>query len=337
MNCALDKPQTLGKQNTAFNKAQKLNKGLVAKHFSAASNDYDRYAKVQKQIAEFNLELLHDSISCKAKQAVDLGCGTGLHTKSIADLSKNCLAIDISHGMLAVARTHNSQTKTAQGNEIRYCTGDADNLPLHSNSIDLLHSSMALQWCSSPKKAIEEIVRVLSRQGSAQLAIMLDSSLFELKNAWKSIELEPRVNEFFSKEEWLHAMHDLVTKLNSSDLNTQLSVKHQSGTFVEWHSSSLQMLRALKRVGAATKSELEGHAERCNDPLAMDGVQEHKLPNLNSISKTELRLLDQEMQKQLEQNFANCVDANQTKEKKLVGRLPLSYQVLFLTIQKNKA
>ena len=309
--------------NAGLNNAQTVNKHQVAEHFSAASGNYDRYAQVQKQIAEVNLDLLQQSIPSSAKQMVDLGCGTGVHTKSIASLSERCLAIDISHGMLCAARSNNSDTKTTLRNAIQYCNGDADNLPLLSNSVDALHSSMALQWCSSPEGAINEIVRALSNNGTAQLAIMLDSSLDELKSAWSVLGLEPRVNQFFGQEQWLQA-----TKLNA-----QVSIKHQVQSFVEWHPNSLQMLRALKRIGAATKSEaIDGSSKETSQCSEQNGAEAGSSMS-KPISKQELKLLDQEMRNACAQGPLSSESTNMGKQS--VKGLPLTYQVLFLSIQKT--
>ncbi|WP_412973269.1 methyltransferase domain-containing protein [Glaciecola sp. MF2-115] len=316
-----------------LNDTQTLNKHQVADHFSAASASYDQYAQVQKQIAEVNLELLQQSNLSNAKQAVDLGCGTGIHTKSLAALSERCLAIDISHGMLTAARALNLNSKTAQDNAIQYCNGDADNLPLSSGSIDVLHSSMALQWCSSPESATHEIVRVLSNNASAQLAIMLDSSLGELKNAWKTIGLEPRVNEFFGKEQWLNATQEVVNKQRKVDSKTQFTIEHQTRRFVEYHKSSLHMLRALKKIGAATKTEGETHEDMQQRNPFNSSEQECTKSTSKPISKHELKLLDNEMRKQLDENASKNAHIN--NENQLTKNLPLTYQILFLNIQKH--
>ncbi|MFT6329273.1 MAG: malonyl-CoA O-methyltransferase [Bermanella sp.] len=316
--------------NSAQDLTQEVNKKRVAEHFSAACGNYDQYAQVQKQIAEVNIELLSHVITGRSKFSVDLGCGTGLHTGSLAKMSDNCLAIDISHGMLKVAQINNADVTTFTNKAILYCSGDADSLPLQSQSIDVLHSSMALQWCSSPSFGIAEITRVLSTGGSAQLAIMLDSSLYELRDAWENIGITPRINNFFSQQQWLQATQDLQIEQINKNSNVKINIQQQVRSFTEWHSSSLDMLRALKLIGAATKYNSMEIAENSHLQLSPVTVS-------NAISKQELIELDKQMQRQV------CALSEQYQQRNAGDKgegnrgLPLTYQILFLTIQKTQS
>jgi malonyl-CoA O-methyltransferase len=315
---------------SAQGRAQEVNKKRIAEHFSAACGNYDQYAQVQKRIAAVNLELLSQVIAGRSKFSVDLGCGTGLHTGSLAKMSDNCLAIDISHGMLQVAQVNNADVTTFTNKAIRYCSGDADSLPLQSQSVDALHSSMALQWCSSPNFGITEITRVLATGGSAQLAIMLDSSLYELRDAWENIGITPRINNFFSQQQWLQAAQDLQIEQINKNSNVKISIQQQVRSFTEWHSSSLDMLRALKLIGAATKYNSKQISE--NRHLQLSPVTAS-----TAISKQELLELDKQMQRQ------QCGLSEQYRQRKAGYRakgkpsLPLTYQILFLTIQKTQS
>jgi malonyl-CoA O-methyltransferase len=320
----------IAQTNDGQDRAQEVNKKRVAEHFSAACGNYDQYAQVQKQIAEVNFELLSQVIAGRSKFSVDLGCGTGLHTGSLAKMSDNCLAIDISHGMLKVAQINNADVTTFTNKAILYCSGDADSLPLQSQSIDVLHSSMALQWCSSPSFVIAEIIRVLSTGGSAQLAIMLDSSLYELRDAWENIGITPRINNFFSQKQWLQATQDLQIEQINKNSNVKINIQQKVRSFTEWHSSSLDMLRALKLIGAATKYNSKQISE--NRHLQLSPVAAS-----TAISKQELLELDKQMQPH------QCGLSEQYRQRKAGYKakgkpsLPLTYQILFLTIQKTQS
>lgn len=308
--------------------AQSFTKETVAKHFSAASGHYDRYAQVQKQIAQVNLDLLNNVRAGQHNAySVDLGCGTGIHTKSLAAISDRCLAIDISIGMLEMAKSNHTEVRTASNKEILYCNADAERLPLGSESIDIIHSSMALQWCSSPNTAISEIARVLSKSGSAQLAIMLNSSLYELRQAWESLGIASRVNQFFSLQQWLQAAGQLGSAPNNENIVGQFNIEYTVTRFTEWHQSSLHMLRALKRIGAATKNTT-------TQTLAKDRSKSLATAVSTSIGKRELYALDLCMQQQMDAENPQryCGSDSSSREQSL----PLSYQVLFLTIHKSQ-
>lgn len=316
---------TAGIEVNKAGRSQNVSKNTVAKHFSAASGQYDRYAQVQKQIAQVNLELLNKVRAGQhAAYSVDLGCGTGIHTKTLAAMSENCLAIDISLGMLETAKRNHAETTTAANKKIQYCTGDADSLPLQSGTVDIVHSSMALQWCSSPNIAFDEIARVLSKNGSAQLAIMLDSSLHELRQAWDSLGIASRVNQFFTQQQWLEASEQLSAEQADKNAAGQFNIQYRVEQFTEWHKSSLHMLRALKRIGAATKN---------NPSYVNSGLNTSAMAASVGISKQELRALDREMYQQLHaENLQECSEHNSSL---LEQGLPLSYQVLFLSIHKS--
>ncbi|MFT5541010.1 MAG: malonyl-CoA O-methyltransferase [Glaciecola sp.] len=291
---------------------QCLDKKSIAEHFSNAANNYDRYANVQKQIAELNIELLLKIAKQPAAISLDLGCGTGIHTKHIAALSNQCVAIDISHGMLKTAEKNTaSSTTNADGfvrtkNNIQFCRGDADALPMLSASVDIFHSSMALQWSSSPAICLSEVSRVLAHNGTAQLAIMLDSSMHELRDAWQSIGVESRVNRFFSQTQWMDAMHSL----SADNRHMRVEFEYQTQRFQEWHAGSLQMLRALKKVGAATKQV--NHVIGTIKPISLSSSSA-----TSTISRQELTQVDKQMTKQ-------------------ESVYPLSYDVLFLSIKRTK-
>jgi len=307
-------------------RSQVVAKKTVAKHFSAASNQYDRYAQVQKKIAQVNLELLNKAVGRRrAVCAIDLGCGTGIHTKSLAEMTESCLAVDISLGMLEMAKSNHAETKTAASKRIQYCAGDAEHLPLQSGSVNIVHSSMALQWCSSPSTAVSEIARVLAKNGSAQLAIMLGSSLHELRQAWKGLGLASRVNQFFDQQQWLEAVEQLKSEQADENQLPRFKIDHKVERFTEWHPSSLHMLRALKRIGAATKSTATHESSDANASAMASSTR---------IGKQELHALDQQMHKQREAENPKLYCEGDSSSQNLA--LPLSYQILFLTIHKSK-
>jgi malonyl-CoA O-methyltransferase len=307
-----------------------VNKKRVAEHFSAACSSYDEYAQVQKQIAEVNLDLLVDLVSGHSKYSVDLGCGTGLHTAMLAKMADNCLAVDISHGMLKEAQRNNAEKVTAANKAILYCSGDADCLPLQSHSIDLLHSSMTLQWCSSPNSAIAEINRVLSTSGSAQLAIMLDPSLYELRQAWQNMGLPPRVNEFFTEKQWLDATQNLKNDDASTNADVQINICQQVRSFTEWHASSLQMLRALKRIGAATKNN-DTHTDENGYSSISAAISRQELLELD----VQMRQQQQVVHEQSQVMYAHAPRLKIVSEDECQFGFPLTYQILFLSITKS--
>ena len=67
------------------------------------------------------------------------------------------VGLDIAEGMLRHARAASAAP--------HWVCADAEQLPLAADSVDLVFSSLALQWCETPGQALREIARVLKPVG----------------------------------------------------------------------------------------------------------------------------------------------------------------------------
>jgi 2-polyprenyl-3-methyl-5-hydroxy-6-metoxy-1,4-benzoquinol methylase len=92
---------------------------------------------------------------CKDKVVVDLGCGTGTYTRSIARNSDRILGVDISINMLQYAMLHN------KSNYVQAC---ATQLAIRSESVDVVICIGLLEYVD-PVDLIKEISRILKRDG----------------------------------------------------------------------------------------------------------------------------------------------------------------------------
>ncbi len=99
---------------------------------------------------------------------------------------------DISHAML-------EQAKQRCGDEgMSYQLADAEQLPFASACFDMVFSCLALQWCEDLSLPLSEIRFVLKPHGQAFLSTLLDGSLFELEQAWRSVDHHRHINQFIS-------------------------------------------------------------------------------------------------------------------------------------------
>ena len=103
--------------------------------------------------------LIESAISryCENKLVLDLGCGTGAYTKSIAQHANLALGLDISKRMLTYAK------ETKYGS-FSLALADVHHIPLKAKSIDAV-VSIGLFECVERVTALEEINRVLKPQG----------------------------------------------------------------------------------------------------------------------------------------------------------------------------
>lgn len=104
--------------------------------------------------------------------ALDIGCGTGLITRSIkADL---VVGLDINRWNLDRANKRLPQTCFVQ------CDGDY--LPLRDSIADLVVCTEILEHLSVPDRALREIGRVIKREGKLVGSVPSNSPLWRLRN-----------------------------------------------------------------------------------------------------------------------------------------------------------
>jgi len=171
-----------------------VNKADVARSFSEAASTYDQVAALQRQVADSLLARIPD---LSFPSIVDLGCGTGVVASQLAerDATEAVFGLDIAEGMLNFARQHFPQSN------LQWCGADAENLPLQNESVELVFSSLAVQWCADFQQVCNEIMRVLKPGGYCLLATLGPNTLRELRSAWQQVDGYVHVNRFIDAEQ----------------------------------------------------------------------------------------------------------------------------------------
>jgi malonyl-CoA O-methyltransferase len=77
-----------------------------------------------------------------------------------------------------------------------WLVADAESLPLASDSIDLVFSSLAVQWCARPEHLFAELARVLRPGGRSVFTTLGPQTLYELRSAWAAVDAHQHVNTF---------------------------------------------------------------------------------------------------------------------------------------------
>ena len=165
--------------------------------FSKAASHYEENAVLQKEVLTRLLERLHDEAkidkNLQAQNILDLGCGTawaysGL--KSIFPQAK-ITALDFSQTML----------NQIQQQDIDKICADVHDLPFADNHFDVVFANMLLHW-TNEQDVFRECLRVLKPNGLVLMSSLGETSLFELKQAFATIDNKPHVHDF-------PALHDL--------------------------------------------------------------------------------------------------------------------------------
>lgn len=231
-------PQAVIRSVMQFLKAQArvvldLDKQKVAQSFSRAATTYDSVAQLQRDIGAQLFVQLPDRLPAQTS-VLDLGSGTGFFTRQLAVKYRESqiLGVDIAEGMVHYAN--------AQESEISWLCADAELLSLADNSIDIIFSSLAIQWCNSLPQLMAELARVLKPGGQLHIATLGPQTLYELKSAWQQVDNYVHVNRFESQQA-------LVAAVNSSQLVVD-NMQQENRTL--YYDRLIDLTRELKALGA---------------------------------------------------------------------------------------
>ena len=101
---------------------------------------------------------------CKNGILLDLGCGDGFLTIPCAELGIDIIAGDISINMLKIL-SKKAKLNNISLDKVKLVKMNALDIPLIDNSIDVIVSNSVLHLISNPLKVINEIHRVLKKDG----------------------------------------------------------------------------------------------------------------------------------------------------------------------------
>jgi len=213
-----------------------LHRRDIARAFGRASGSYDAAARLQAVVRDELLSRL-DGLPVTPAVVLDLGAGTGLASEPLKRRFRKSqvVAMDLAEGMLREARKRSRFWRP-----IRCVAGDATRLPLRDASVDLVFSSLVLQWCGLLDEAFAEIARVLKPGGLLLFSSFGPDTLRELRGAWAAVDNAVHVNAFVD-------MHDLGSALQRAGfsepvLDVDRHVLHYDDT--------MTLMRELKAIGA---------------------------------------------------------------------------------------
>jgi len=159
---------------------------------------------------------------------LELGCGTGYFTPTLANKSEMVIATDISEEMLEIA-----WERVKENGKVQFQVMDCLNCKFDKGTFDTVFMGLVLLFVEEPEKALKEILRILKPGG---LLIMADPDISQLSNegrekfvsrALKNFHKMPPVNRMFNQKELTEILDkvgfNVVTKeiiLDASDKNS---------------------------------------------------------------------------------------------------------------------
>lgn len=227
-----------------------LDKKLIARSFSRAASTYDGVAELQRKVGEQLLQqLLQQPVEQPVDVVVDLGCGTGFFARHLRTAFPGCqlVGVDLAEGMVAHAGAHHTA-------DLWLC-GDAESIPLADNSVDVIFSSLAIQWCEDNPRLFTEVARVLKPGGCCVFSTLGPDTLGELRAAWSQVDSYVHVNRFVEKTVIEQAINAAV--FFSSPISRQ-SAGYSAYSQTDWLEQTIvleydqlsQLTRELKALGA---------------------------------------------------------------------------------------
>lgn len=181
-----------------------IDKKQVRHSFSRAAADYETAAVLQREVCTRMLERL-DYVRLQPARVLDAGSGTGWGARQLAQRypSAQIIELDIAIGMLQAARGRSGWWQKLFGGakELQLCA-DVEALPLAANSIEMVWSNLAVQWCNDLPGAFAEMHRVLKPEGLLMFSTFGPDTLKELRQAFKGVDGHNHLNRFAD-------MHDI--------------------------------------------------------------------------------------------------------------------------------
>lgn len=214
----------------------KLDRIAMRQAFANAAKSYDAAAVLQREVAGRLLERF-DYIKATPSVIVDIGAGTGEHTASLAKrfARSKVIGIDVAEPMLKQLKKRSTWRRP-----LRAVCADMQKLPLASNSVDLIFSNLALQWCESLEATFKEFNRVLRPGGFALFSTFGPDTLKELRHSWSVVDNRTHVHNFID-------MHDIGDAMLRSGLaEPVMDVENFTLTYADVFS----LMHELKAIGA---------------------------------------------------------------------------------------
>lgn len=232
-----------------------IDRRAVAQHFSRAAQSYDAAAVLQKEVA-LRLAERWPLVKMQPQQIMDLGAGTGFLTQHLRQHypQAQSVAVDLSETMLQQCRSKliakplwwQKLNPFVKPDTVAFVNADAYQLPFADNSMDMLVSSLMLQWCDDLVQVLAECRRVLKPNGVLFIASLGPDTLKEIRLAWQAVDDEQAEHTLNFAD--LHDLGDALGRVGFSD--PVCDVEHITLTYAD----ATAALKDLKAIGATNAS-----------------------------------------------------------------------------------
>ena len=173
------------------------------RRFARAAATFDGCDAVHTEARNRLLERL-GLLGLNPRRVLDLGSATGKATARLAERYPDAqiVAVDLCGPMAERTRTRCRGLRSAMP-----VVGDAQRLPLGTDSMDLVFANLVLPWCD-PRAVFAELARVLREGGLALFSSVGPDTLCEVRRAWAQVDGFVHVHGFVD----MHDLGDLMAR-----------------------------------------------------------------------------------------------------------------------------
>ena len=201
-----------------------LDRAEVRRAFNRAAASYDAHAVLQREVCDRLLERL-DFMKITPQRILDMGAGTGYGLQHLRTRypAADMIGLDLAPAMLARARAKfpalslrqriAAPFTSASRASMDFVCADMERLPFKSSSLNLIWSSLTLQWANDLQSTLRDCHRTLAPGGLMLFATFGPDTLKELRAAFASIDSAPHVNRFAD----LHDIGDMLVHAGFSN------------------------------------------------------------------------------------------------------------------------
>lgn len=196
--------------------------------FSKHASSYDRYAQLQKSMAERLASLLPAPLP---DNILEIGCGTGLFTRHLLTQPVKQLVLnDIAPGMLEFLSKSLSLPKAT-----KLSSGNAERV--NFENMDLICANAVFQWFQNPQETLGKLNRALTINGNLIFSTFGPKTLIEFRQA---ANLESPI-DLYDKETWVEMVKESGFSVKFLDVEIRKI----------FFSSTMTLLKNLQQIGAA--------------------------------------------------------------------------------------
>lgn len=143
--------------------------------FDGEAKDYDLFfeSELGKQVLKYEGRAIQSSLSLrKGQRVLDVGCGTGIFTRLLAQKGLNVTGVDESEKMLSHAKSK------SELDGVEFINANAENLPFPDAHFDRVLCAFMLEFASNTLKVVTEMIRVLKPGGIMVIATLNSAGIW---------------------------------------------------------------------------------------------------------------------------------------------------------------